>query len=111
MRKLIALLALAGAISRMKLLYKPFGIVAGLLAGLAAGAIFKRFWKAVAHENDTPEVKDKFRSSPEVIAAAVVQGAVFGGVKAAVDRAAATGFEQLTGVWPGRTEPKPDGSA
>jgi hypothetical protein len=90
----------------MKLLYKPFGVVAGLLAGLAAGVIFKRFWKAVAHEEDTPKAKDKFRSWPEVIAAAVVQGAVVGGVKAAVDRAGATGFEQLTGLWPGRTEPR-----
>jgi hypothetical protein len=35
------------------------------------------------------------------LAAATVQGAVFGGVKAAVDRAGATGFAHLTGAWPG----------
>ncbi|MGH3154962.1 MAG: DUF4235 domain-containing protein [Streptosporangiaceae bacterium] len=35
--------------------------------------------------------------------AADLQGAIFAVVKAAVDRAAATGTEKLTGVWPGDT--------
>jgi hypothetical protein len=30
-----------------------------------------------------------------------LQGAVFAAVKAAVDRAAATGTQKLTGAWPG----------
>ena len=88
----------------MKLLYKPIGLVSGVLAGMAAGAVFKELWKLVADEEDKPDAKDKSRGWTEVIAAAAVQGAVFGGVKAAVDRAGATGFERVTGVWPGRTE-------
>jgi hypothetical protein len=88
----------------MKLLYKPIGIVAGVLAGLVAGAVFKEIWKLVADEDDKPDAKDKARSWPEVIAAATIQGAVFGGVKAAVDRAGATGFERVTGVWPGKRD-------
>ena len=89
----------------MKLLYKPIGMVAGVGAGLIAGAIFKRVWQVVAHEEDTPDAKDKQRSWSEVVAAATVQGAIFAGVKAVVDRAGAEGFERLTGVWPGNTEP------
>ena len=92
----------AGDARWMKLLYKPVGLIAGVLAGLVAGAIFKRVWKVVVHEEGTPDAKDKFRSWPGVISEAAVQGAFFAGTKAAVDRAAATGFEQLTGVWPGR---------
>jgi len=88
----------------MKLLYKPFGTLAGVLAGMTAAAIFKRVWKFVADEEDKPDAKDKYRSWLEVVSAAALQGAVFGGVKAAVDRAAATGFEQVTGTWPGNTE-------
>jgi hypothetical protein len=88
----------------MKLLYRPIGIVSGVVAGLVAGAVFKEIWKLVTHEDDKPDAKDKSRSWPEVIAAATIQGAVFGGVKAAVDRAGATGFERLTGVWPGKTD-------
>jgi hypothetical protein len=87
----------------MKLLYRPIGIVAGVLAGMVAGAVFKEIWKLVKDEDDKPDAKDKSRSWTEVIAAAAVQGAVFGGVKAAVDRAGATGFERVTGVWPGKT--------
>ncbi|WP_305778628.1 DUF4235 domain-containing protein [Nocardia uniformis] len=32
--------------------------------------------------------------------AAVLQGAIFGLVKAAIDRAGAAGYESLTGTWP-----------
>lgn len=89
----------------MKLLYKPFGIVAGVAAGLLAGAVFKRLWALVGDEEDKPDARDKQRSWLAVVSAAALQGAVFGGVKAAVDRAGATGYEALTGVWPGNTEP------
>ncbi|MGW4395080.1 DUF4235 domain-containing protein [Amycolatopsis nivea] len=33
-----------------------------------------------------------------------MQGAIFGVVKAAVDRGGATGYKKLTGQWPGDTE-------
>jgi Protein of unknown function (DUF4235) len=93
----------------MKLLYKPFGIATGIVAGMIAGAIFKRTWALVGGDEDKPDAKDKERGWVEVVTAAALQGAVFGGVKAAVDRAGATGYEALTGVWPGNIEkPKPD---
>jgi len=88
----------------MKLLYKPFGTLAGIAGGMLAGAIFKQMWKLVAHEDDAPSAKDEQRGWAEVISAAALQGAVFGGVKAAVDRAGAVGYARLTGVWPGNTE-------
>ena len=37
----------------------------------------------------------------EVLLAAALQGAIFGLVKAAVDRGAAEGTRKVTGVWPG----------
>jgi hypothetical protein len=85
----------------MKLLYKPFGLVVSVLGGVIAGALFKRVWKVAAHEEEAPN-----RTWREVIAAAALQGAVFGGVRALIDRAGATGFARLTGVWPGKTETK-----
>jgi hypothetical protein len=88
----------------VKLLYKPFGILTGVAAGMLAGAVFKRTWALVGGEQDKPDAKDKDRTWLAVVAAAALQGAVFGGVKAAVDRAGATGYEALTGVWPGNTE-------
>jgi hypothetical protein len=86
----------------MKLAYKPVGTLCGVLAGLIAGVLFKRVWKVVARDEDAPKATDEDRDWVEVVMAAAVQGAVFGGVKAAVDRAGASGFSHLTGVWPGR---------
>lgn len=84
-----------------RILYKPFGLLVSVLGGLLAGAIFKRVWRSVAHEEEAPEATDAGKGWREVVAAAAAQGAVFGGVKAVIDRAGATGFERLTGVWPG----------
>jgi hypothetical protein len=88
----------------MKLIYKPFGLVVSVLGGILAGALFKRLWRTVANDREAPSAKDRDRTWREVIAAAAIQGAVFGGVKALVDRAGATGFARVTGVWPGKTK-------
>ncbi len=85
----------------IKLLYKPVGLIAGMVSGVLAGAIFKQIWKLAAHEADAPEATDARRGWTEVLVAAAVQGAIFAVVKAAVDRGAAIGTLRLTGVWPG----------
>ena len=87
----------------IKLAYKPFGLIASVLGGLLAGAAFKRLWRAITHEQDSPDATDRDRGWGEILAAAAIEGAVYGGVKAAVDRAGATGFARATGTWPGNT--------
>lgn len=87
----------------MKLLYKPFAIVAALVASLAAGAIFKRLWALLAKETEMPRALEQQHGWPEVVAAGVLRGAVFGGVKAVVNRAFADQYFRRTGVWPGKT--------
>ena len=89
----------------MKVLYQPFGLLVSVLGGVLAGALFKRMWRVVAHENDSPDAKDRERGWGEIVAAAALQGALFGTVKAVVDRAGAKGFERATGTWPGNTKP------
>lgn len=87
-----------------RLIYKPFGLVVGIVGGLAARAVFKRAWSAARHEDEAPKPTDEGKSWREVVLAAAAEGAVFGGVKALVDRAGATGFAWLTGSWPGRSK-------
>jgi hypothetical protein len=89
-----------------KIVYKPFSILLGILGGMAAGALFKRMWAFAAEEPVSPKATDRDRHWVEVVAAAAIEGAVFGGIKALVDRGGAHGFEHLTGTWPGRTETK-----
>jgi Protein of unknown function (DUF4235) len=87
-----------------KVIYKPFGLIVGVLGGLAARAAFKRVWSAAGHEDEAPKPTDEGKGWGEVVLAAAAEGAVFGGVKALIDRAGATGFAWLTGAWPGRSK-------
>lgn len=87
-----------------RLIYKPLGLLLSVCGGMIAGAIFKRIWGALRDEEEAPKATDADKSWGEVVAAATVEGAVFGGVKAVIDRAGAIGFAQLTGAWPGRTK-------
>ncbi len=84
-----------------KALYRPLGMAASVAGGLLAGAVFKRLWGVLRHEESPPEATQRHRTWREVLAAAALQGAIFGLVKAAVDRGTATGVERATGQWPG----------
>jgi hypothetical protein len=83
-----------------KMAYKPVGIVAGMAAGALAGVVFKQVWKLTAGDGDAPNATDEDRGWAEVLAAAMLQGAIFAVVKAAVDRGGATAVRRLTGKWP-----------
>ncbi len=84
-----------------KLAYRPIGLLGGILAGTLSGILFKQIWKQVANEDDAPSALQSEYSMREVVLAAAIQGAIFAGTKAAIDRAGARGFKQLTGAWPG----------
>jgi hypothetical protein len=84
----------------VKVAYKPVGMLLGVGAGLVSGLIFKQLWKLAGHD-DAPNATDKDRGWGEILLAATLQGAVFAAVKAAVDRAGATGVRKATGQWPG----------
>lgn len=83
-----------------KLLYKPVGLILGTLSGVLASTLFKQVWKRVAGEDEAPGATDRDYGWREVLIAAAVQGAIFGAVKAAVDRAGAQGYQKATGRWP-----------
>ena len=85
----------------IKLMYKPFSIIAGVLGGILAGVIFKQVWKLAAREDEAPDSTDVQKGWGEVLIAATLQGAIFALVKAAVDRGAAEATLRLTGIWPG----------
>ncbi|BAJ28071.1 MULTISPECIES: DUF4235 domain-containing protein [Kitasatospora] len=85
----------------VKILYKPLGLLLGALGGLTAGALFRRLWALLGHQEDAPSPTDPERTWKEVLTAAALQGAVFALVKAAVDRGGAAATHRLTGTWPG----------
>jgi Protein of unknown function (DUF4235) len=87
----------------MKLIYKPFGIVFGILAGLLSKKLFEAVW-GVFDKEEPPKPTTLQTSWPKVLGAAVVEGVTFKVTRAAVDRAGAKGFAHLTGYWPGPKE-------
>jgi hypothetical protein len=89
----------------VKLIYKPFGIVMGLLSGLVAKKIFEAIWGIFDNE-EPPKPTTQETTWPRVLGAAAVQGVTFKIVRAAVDRGGAKGFNYLTGVWPGEKRPE-----
>ncbi len=84
----------------MKLIYKPFAIIVGLVAGIISRKAFEQVWGAITDE-DPRDPDDRDASWAEVIASAAVAGAIVKVVQALVRRAGAKGFERATGYWPG----------
>ncbi len=84
----------------MKLIYKPFGIIMGLLAGLVSKKIFNFVWGRF-DDAEPPKPTTREASTAKVLSAAALQGIVFKTVRAAVDRQGAKGFAYATGTWPG----------
>lgn len=94
-------------VGTVKLVYKPLGIIFGLLAGLVSKKIFEQIWGLIDKE-EPPKPTTEEASWPRVLAAAAVQGITFKVTRAAVDRAGAKGFASLTGTWPGERRPEPE---
>ncbi|MCW2879066.1 MAG: hypothetical protein JWQ95_3166 [Sphaerisporangium sp.] len=79
-----------------KLAYRSAGALSGMAGGFLSGLIFKQVWKLVAGKDDAPEATSKQYGWSEVLIAAAVQGAIFGVVKAAIDRASAESFHSMS---------------
>jgi hypothetical protein len=80
-------------------MYKPVGMALGAVAGIAAGAIFRRVWRLTG-EDEAPSPTDVDRGWGEVLLAAAVEGAIFAAVRAAVSRGGAASVRRITGEWP-----------
>lgn len=104
----IPFLPYAGSFPAVKaivtILYKPFGIIAGILAGLVSARIFKFIWGKI-DEEEAPKPNTEAATWGKILSAAAVQGMVFKVVRATVDRKMAQSTRYLTGVWPGERAP------
>jgi hypothetical protein len=90
----------------VKLLYKPFGFVAGIIAGLVGRRIFDYAWEKL-DEEEPPKGTTEQAPWLKILGAAALQGVIFQTVRVAVDRYAAIGWRYLTGIWPGEKRPDP----
>jgi hypothetical protein len=91
----------------MRLLFAPFSIIAGLLAGFLGKKLFEQVW-ALIDDEEPPESENREATWGKVIAAAAIEGAIFRATKEAVDRGARVAFANTTGSWPGNERPDQD---
>src|SRR5215211_713570 len=91
----------------MKVLYKPVGLIMGILSGLVAKKIFDFVWTKIDDE-EPPEGTTREATWGKIISAAALQGVIFKTTRVVVDRYGAVGWNYLTGVWPGEKRPEPD---
>ncbi len=84
----------------MRILYKPFAIIAGVIGAKLGHNVFQALWSRV-DQGEPPKPRTEDASLPKVGGAAALEAATMAGVAAAVDRASARVFHYLTGIWPG----------
>ena len=89
----------------MKLLFTPFSVIAGVLARLVGKKIFERLWGMIDDE-EPPSPGHREFSWPKLIAALLIEGAIFSLVKGLTDHGARLAFAKGTGTWPGKERPE-----
>jgi Protein of unknown function (DUF4235) len=91
----------------MKAVYKPIGLILGLLSGLVGKKIFDFVWEKLDDE-DPPKGTTKNAPWGKIFAAAALQGMIFKATRVIVDRQGANAWYHLTGSWPGEQRPEPE---
>jgi hypothetical protein len=89
-----------------KLLFVPVGIISGLLAGQIGKRLFTLMW-GVVDDREAPKPEHRDVDYGKLVAALLIEGAVFAVIKGLVDHFARRGYARLTGSWPGEAEPDP----
>ena len=90
-----------------RLLFVPFSVIGGLLAGFLAKKLFEQVW-GIVDDREPPESEHRRATWGKLIAAAALEGAIFRGTRAAADHASRRAFASVTGTWPGQEEPEPE---
>lgn len=88
----------------MKILYKPFGIIAGMIGARLARGVFKAIWGTIDHAAP-PRASTEYTTLPKVVGAAAIEAATTAATRAAVERASLKWFHFMTGIWAGEKQP------
>ena len=90
-----------------RILFAPFSILAGLIAGAIGRKLFDRVWLLI-EDAEAPSPKDREIELWKLIAALALEGMIFRAVRGLVDQASRRAFFRLTGTWPGEERPEPE---
>jgi hypothetical protein len=88
-----------------KLLFVPFSVIGGILAGIVGKKTFEALWGVVDNE-EAPDPKHREISLKKLLPALVLEGAIFRAVRGLFDHGSRHAFHRLTGSWPGEERPE-----
>ena len=89
----------------MKIIFIPFSIVGGLIAGFLSKKVFDQLW-GLFDDEEPPDSKHRQISWGKLLVAAAIQGAIFRAAKEATDHYSRRAFAGVTGTWPGEERPE-----
>jgi Protein of unknown function (DUF4235) len=90
-----------------KLLFIPFSIIGGLIAGLLGKKLFEAIW-GVIDDEEPPDAEHREVSWAKLLPALALEGAIFRTARGAADHASRAAFYRATGAWPGEEAPEPE---
>jgi hypothetical protein len=91
----------------MKLLFLPFSILAGMIAGFLSKKVFEAVWGAIDDE-EPPDSQHRDISLGKMLVSEALQGAIFRATRKLVDHEARQAFQRTVGTWPGEERPEPE---
>jgi hypothetical protein len=83
-----------------KILFTPFAMIGGLIAGLLGKRVFAAAWGLI-DDREPPKANESRARWSRVVISLALQGAIFSASRGVVDRMLRKGFAYLTGYWPG----------
>jgi len=92
----------------VKLLFLPVSILGGLIAGFLSKKLFAVMWGLI-DDQEPPDPKQRVLDRRKLVAALVLEGAIFRLVRGASDHHTRHGFARITGTWPGEEEAEQPG--
>jgi len=90
-----------------KILFLPFSIMSGLIAGFISKKVFEQIWGVIDKE-EPPEAQHREVAVVKLIAALALEGAIFRAVRGLTDHGTRHTFQKATGSWPGEERPEPE---
>ena len=88
-----------------KLLFIPFSVIGGILAGIVGKKTFEALWGAL-DDQEAPDPQHRKISLRKLVPALVLEGAILRVIRGLFDHGTRHAFHKVTGSWPGEEQPE-----
>jgi hypothetical protein len=83
-----------------RLAFRPFSLMAGVLAAMLARELFQLLWR-LADRDPPPSPEERDADWRKLVPALALEGAVFSLVRGLTDHGSRHAYEKAVGDWPG----------